>query len=40
MWEEAILQGYAAFRFLQKHRRGRLTADLANRRLTIEELPE
>lgn len=40
MWEEAILQGYTAFRFLQKHRRGRLTADLAKRRLTIEELPE
>lgn len=40
MWEEAILQGYAAFRFLQEHRRGRLTVDLANRRLHIEELPK
>ncbi|MCX8253702.1 Pyrophosphatase [Beijerinckiaceae bacterium RH AL1] len=39
VWEEAILQGYAAFRFLQKHRRGRITVDLANRRLTIRELP-
>lgn len=38
-WEEAILQGYAAFRFLQLHRRGRITVDLANRRLSIEELP-
>ena len=38
-WEEAILQGYAAFRFLQLHRRGRLTVDLENRRLSIEELP-
>jgi NTP pyrophosphatase (non-canonical NTP hydrolase) len=38
LWEDAILQGYVAFRFLQKHRRGRLTVDLANRRLRIEEL--
>jgi len=38
LWEEAILQGYVAFRFLQKHRRGRLTVDLANRQLRIEEL--
>lgn len=38
-WEEAILQGYAAFRFLKMHRRGRLTVDLENRRLSIEELP-
>jgi hypothetical protein len=40
MWEEAILQGYAAFRFLQNHRRGQITVDLLNRRLRIEELPE
>jgi NTP pyrophosphatase (non-canonical NTP hydrolase) len=39
VWEEAILQGYEAFRFLQEHRRGRITIDLANRRLRIEELP-
>ena len=39
LWEEAILQGYAAFRFLQNHRRGRLTVDLVNRRLRVEELP-
>uniref|UniRef100_UPI003CCFE308 hypothetical protein n=1 Tax=Stenotrophomonas maltophilia TaxID=40324 RepID=UPI003CCFE308 len=24
LWEDAILQGYAAFRFLREHRRGRL----------------
>ncbi len=39
LWEEAILQGYAAFRFLQKHRRGRVQIDFAHRRLRIKELP-
>lgn len=39
LWEEAILQGYAAFRFLQGHRRGRVTIDFPNRRLRIKELP-
>ncbi len=39
LWEEAILQGYAAFRFLRQHRRGRLHIDTHNRRLTIESLP-
>ena len=39
LWEEAILQGYAAFRFLRKHRRGRLHIDITNRRLSIETLP-
>lgn len=39
VWEEAILQGYAAFRFLREHRRGRLHIDTHNRRLTIETLP-
>jgi NTP pyrophosphatase (non-canonical NTP hydrolase) len=39
LWEEAILQGFEAFRFLKKHRRGRLTIDIGNRRLTVEELP-
>lgn len=39
LWEEAILQGYAAFRFLREHRRGRLHIDMHNRRLTIETLP-
>lgn len=39
LWEEAILQGYAAFRFLQKHRRGRLHIDVHNHKLDIEALP-
>jgi NTP pyrophosphatase (non-canonical NTP hydrolase) len=39
LWEEAILQGYAAFRFLRQHRRGRLHIDMNNHRLTIEKLP-
>ena len=39
LWEEAILQGYAAFRFLREHRRGRLHIATNNRRLTIETLP-
>ena len=39
LWEEAILQGYAAFRFLREYRRGRLHIDMSNRRLTIETLP-
>ena len=34
-WEEAILQGYAAFRYLRQHRRGRLHIDMNNRRLSI-----
>lgn len=38
LWEEAILQGYAAFRFLKEHRRGRVTIDFANRQLRIEPL--
>lgn len=39
LWEEAILQGYAAFRHLHEHRRGRVTIDFLNRRLRIKELP-
>jgi hypothetical protein len=39
LWEDAILQGYAAFRFLREHRRGRLHIDTNNRRLTIETFP-
>lgn len=39
LWEEAIFQGYAAFRFLREHRRGRLHIDMNNRRLSIETLP-
>lgn len=39
LWEDAILQGYAAFRFLQQQRRGRVLIDFPNRRLRIKELP-
>jgi NTP pyrophosphatase (non-canonical NTP hydrolase) len=39
LWEDAILQGYAAFRFLKRHRRGRVQIDCANRRLRIKEIP-
>lgn len=39
LWEDAILQGYAAFRFLREHRRGRVTLDFDARRLSIETLP-
>jgi NTP pyrophosphatase (non-canonical NTP hydrolase) len=38
LWEEAVLQGFEAFRFLKKHRRGRLQIDIHRRKLTIEEL--
>lgn len=39
VWEEAILQGYAAFRFLRKHRRGRIHVDMNSHCLSIESLP-
>ena len=39
LWEEAILEGYAAFRFLRQHRRGRLHIDMTNHHLSIEKLP-
>lgn len=39
LWEDAILQGYAAFRFLQQHRRGKITMDMINHTLNIEPLP-
>lgn len=38
LWEEAILQGYAAFRFLRQHRRGRIHINMQDRRLSIETL--
>jgi NTP pyrophosphatase (non-canonical NTP hydrolase) len=38
LWEDAILQGYAAFRFLRYHRRGRVRIDMANHRLSVEPL--
>jgi NTP pyrophosphatase (non-canonical NTP hydrolase) len=40
LWEEAILQGYEAFRFLCQHRRGRLIVDMENHSLRIEALPQ
>jgi hypothetical protein len=39
LWEEAILAGYAAFRFLRETRRGRIHIDMAKRRLGVEALP-
>jgi NTP pyrophosphatase (non-canonical NTP hydrolase) len=39
LWEEAILQGYAAFRFLREHRRGRLLININKHQLLIEPLP-
>jgi NTP pyrophosphatase (non-canonical NTP hydrolase) len=38
LWEEAIIDGYEAFRFLKENRRGRLRLDLNRRRLIVEEL--
>jgi NTP pyrophosphatase (non-canonical NTP hydrolase) len=40
LWEEAILQGNHAFRFLRENRRGLLKLDIETRSLTIEELPQ
>lgn len=39
LWEDAILQGYNAFRFLKRHRSGRIQIDMNKRKLTIENLP-
>lgn len=39
LWEEAILQGNRAFRFLRTHRRGTLKVDSLKRSIAIEELP-
>jgi len=39
LWEEAILQGFEAFRFLREKRRARLQIDMANRRLIVGEMP-
>jgi len=38
LWEDAILQGYAAFRFLKEHRCGQTHIDMFQRQLTIENL--
>jgi NTP pyrophosphatase (non-canonical NTP hydrolase) len=39
LWEEAILQGFEAFRFLREKRRARLRIDVVNRRLVVGEIP-
>tara|TARA_R110002012_G_scaffold16612_1_gene63895 strand:- start:747 stop:1559 length:813 start_codon:yes stop_codon:yes gene_type:complete len=39
LWEEAILQGNRAFRFLRENRRGKIKLDVDKRALSIEELP-
>ncbi len=39
LWEDAILKGFEAFRFLQEHRRARIQIDMLHRTLNIEELP-
>ena len=39
LWEEAILKGNEAFRFLKTHRRGRLMLNRPNRNLLVESLP-
>ena len=39
LWEDAILQGNHAFRFLREKRRGRVKLDMANRSLSVEGLP-
>lgn len=38
-WEEAILQGYEAFRYLQEHRKARITVDTIRHRLECEAMP-
>jgi NTP pyrophosphatase (non-canonical NTP hydrolase) len=38
LWEEAILAGNRAFRYLREHRRGRLVLDLNARSLRVEQL--
>ncbi len=38
LWEEAILQGYEAFRYLRQHRRGRLHIAMDEHRLIVETL--
>ncbi len=40
LWEDAILQGNHAFRFLREKRRGKIKLDVEKRSLSIEELPE
>ena len=39
LWEEAILEGYEAFRYLKEKRRARIHIDMHRRILVVEELP-
>lgn len=39
VWEEAILQGFEAFRYLVDNRSGRVSIDYANRRLEVGPIP-
>jgi NTP pyrophosphatase (non-canonical NTP hydrolase) len=38
MWEEAILEGFRIFRFMQKYRKGIVTADLIARKIMVEQV--
>ncbi|TBA76672.1 pyrophosphatase (plasmid) [Rhizobium ruizarguesonis] len=38
LWEEAILTGNTAYRYLREHRRGRLVLDLDKRSMIVQEL--
>ena len=40
VWEEAILQGFEAFRYLVDHRKGRVTIDYTNRKLDVGPIPQ
>jgi hypothetical protein len=35
MWEEAILKGFEVFRFLQQHRKGRVSIDMRRRSIIV-----
>lgn len=37
-WEKAVMQGYAAFRYLIKHKKARLVVDMEARNLRVEKL--
>lgn len=38
LWEEAILEGFKVFRFLQEHRKGLVIADLSQRKISVEHI--
>jgi NTP pyrophosphatase (non-canonical NTP hydrolase) len=40
LWEEAILQGCAAFRYLKEKRRALVHLDMQRRQLTVSEMPQ